>query len=59
VVPGWTSIVATTSFFSGVIILLLSMVGEYLSVVLLQIRGTPAYREIAVVKDCKLAPSEF
>jgi glycosyltransferase involved in cell wall biosynthesis len=53
VVPGWTSIVATTSFFSGVIILLLSMVGEYLSVVLLQIRGTPAYREIAIVKDCK------
>lgn len=53
VVPGWTSIVATTSFFSGIIILLLSMVGEYLSVVLLQIRDTPAYRETAIVKGCK------
>lgn len=50
VVPGWTSMVTTISFFSGIIILLLSMIGEYLSVVLLQTLGTPAYREAAIVK---------
>jgi hypothetical protein len=51
VVPGWTSMVTTISFFSGIIIFLLSLIGEYLSVVLLQTLGTPAYREVAVVKN--------
>lgn len=50
VVPGWTSMLTTISFFSGMIILLLSMIGEYLSVVLLQTLGTPAYREAGIVK---------
>jgi hypothetical protein len=54
VVPGWTSMVTTISFFSGIIILLLSMIGEYLSVVLLQTLGTPAYREAAIVKRGQL-----
>jgi len=54
VVPGWTSMVTTISFFSGIIILLLSMIGEYLSVVLLQTLGTPAYREAAIVKKGQL-----
>ena len=40
----------TISFFSGMIILLLSMIGEYLSVVLLQTLGSPAYREAGIVK---------
>jgi glycosyltransferase involved in cell wall biosynthesis len=51
VVPGWTSVVTTISFFAGMIILLLSMIGEYLSVVLLQTLGTPAYREASIVKN--------
>lgn len=49
--PGWTSMVITISFFSGIIILLLSMIGEYLSVVLLQTLGTPAYRESLIIKN--------
>lgn len=52
VVPGWTSMVTTISFFSGIIIFLLSLIGEYLSVVLLQALGTPAYREAEIVKNC-------
>lgn len=54
VVPGWTSMVTTISFFSGIIIFLLSLIGEYLSVVLLQTLGTPAYREAAIVKNGQL-----
>ena len=54
VVPGWTSMVTTISFFSGIIIFLLSLIGEYLSVVLLQALGTPAYREAAIVKNGQL-----
>jgi glycosyltransferase involved in cell wall biosynthesis len=53
-VPGWTSMVTATSFFAAVIILLLSMIGEYLAIVLLQSSGTPAYRETAVVKNGRL-----
>lgn len=51
VAPGWTSVVSALSLFSGIIILLLSMLGEYLSVILLQTSGTPPYREVSVVKD--------
>lgn len=51
VVPGWTSMVTAISFFSGLIILLLSMIGEYLAVLLLQTSGTPAYREAVVIKN--------
>ena len=40
----------TISFFSGIIILLLSMIGEYLSIILLHTLGTPAYREAEIVK---------
>jgi glycosyltransferase involved in cell wall biosynthesis len=54
-VPGWTSMVTAVSFFSAIVILLLSMIGEYLAVLLLQTSGTPAYRESSVVRDCKLA----
>lgn len=53
VAPGWTSMVTAVSFFSGMIILLLSMIGEYLAIVLLQTTGTPAYRESGIVKDGK------
>jgi len=49
--PGWTSMFTAVSFFSGMIILLLSMIGEYLSIVLQQTLGTPAYRESSVVKN--------
>jgi glycosyltransferase involved in cell wall biosynthesis len=51
VVPGWTSMVTATSFFAAIIILLLSMIGEYLAIVLMQTSGTPAYREAGVVKN--------
>lgn len=54
-VPGWTSMVTAVSFFSAIVILLLSMIGEYLAVLLQQTSGTPAYRESSVVRDCKLA----
>jgi glycosyltransferase involved in cell wall biosynthesis len=58
VVPGWTSIVTAVSFFSGIIILLLSMIGEYLAIVLLQTMGTPAYRESAIIKNGRLTDGE-
>lgn len=51
VVPGWTSMITATSFFAAIIILLLSMIGEYLAIVLMQTSGTPAYREASVVKN--------
>jgi glycosyltransferase involved in cell wall biosynthesis len=51
VAPGWTSMVTATSFFAAIIILLLSMIGEYLAMVLLQTSGTPAYRVADVVKN--------
>ena len=56
--PGWTSMVITISFFSGIIILLLSMIGEYLSVVLLQTLGTPAYRESLIIKNGQYVKSK-
>jgi undecaprenyl-phosphate 4-deoxy-4-formamido-L-arabinose transferase len=59
VVPGWTSIVTAISFFAGIIILLLSMIGEYLSVVLLQNSGNPAYREAGIVKDGHQSDASF
>jgi glycosyltransferase involved in cell wall biosynthesis len=57
--PGWTSMVITISFFSGIIILLLSMIGEYLSVVLLQTLGTPAYRESLIIKNGQYTQTEL
>ena len=56
--PGWTSMVITISFFSGIIIMLLSMIGEYLSVVLLQTLGTPAYRESLIIKNGQYVKSK-
>lgn len=50
-VPGWSSVITAVSFFSAIIILLLSMLGEYLSVVLLQTARTPAYREVEIIKN--------
>lgn len=41
--PGWTSIVMAISFFSSVVILLLSMIGEYLAVLMAQALGEPPY----------------
>jgi glycosyltransferase involved in cell wall biosynthesis len=49
--PGWTSMITAVSFFSAIIILLLSMMGEYLSVLLLQTSGAPAYRESAMIRN--------
>ena len=40
--PGWTSLMVATTFFSGVILISLWMIGEYIS----RIHSAPAYRRI-------------
>lgn len=43
VVPGYTSLIAAISFFSGVILLSLGIIGEYLGRVLNEVKGRPLY----------------
>ncbi len=42
--PGWTSIIMTIAFFSGIIIMSLGIIGEYLSKVLLEVKNRPLYQ---------------
>lgn len=43
-IPGWTSIIMTISFFSGIIIMSLGIIGEYLSKVLIEVKDRPLYQ---------------
>ena len=43
-IPGWTSIIMTIAFFSGVIIMSLGIIGEYLSKVLIEVKNRPLYQ---------------
>lgn len=43
-IPGWTSIIMTIAFFSGVIIMSLGIIGEYLSKVLIEVKDRPLYQ---------------
>ena len=44
-VAGWTTVVILISFFSGVILLSLGVIGEYLVRILRDVRGAPRYVE--------------
>lgn len=42
--PGWTSIIMTMAFFSGIIIMSLGIIGEYLSKVLIEVKDRPLFQ---------------
>lgn len=42
-VPGWTTVIILISLFSGIILLSLGVIGEYLVRVLREVRGSPIY----------------
>ena len=43
-IAGWTSIIMTIAFFSGIIIMSLGVIGEYLSQVLIEVKNRPLYQ---------------
>ena len=43
-IPGWTSLMMTIAFFSGIIIMSLGIIGEYLSKVLIEVKQRPLYQ---------------
>lgn len=43
-IPGWTSIIMTVAFFSGIIIMSLGIIGEYLSKVLIEVKNRPLFQ---------------
>lgn len=43
-IQGWTSIIMTIAFFSGIIIMSLGIIGEYLSKVLIEVKNRPLYQ---------------
>ena len=42
-VPGWATVVILVSFFSGIIMLSLGIIGEYLARIMREVRGSPPY----------------
>lgn len=43
-IPGWTSIIMTIAFFSGIIIMSLGIIGEYISKILIEVKNRPLYQ---------------
>jgi glycosyltransferase involved in cell wall biosynthesis len=52
-VPGWTTLVVLLSFFNGMVILILSMMGEYVVRMLNQISSAESFHEREVVRARK------
>lgn len=48
-IQGWTSIIMTIAFFSGIIIMSLGIIGEYLGKVLIEVKNRPLYQIEGVV----------
>lgn len=48
-IQGWTSIIMTIAFFSGIIIMSLGIIGEYLGKVLIEVKNRPLYQIEEVV----------
>ena len=42
-VPGWTSLVIVNIFFSGVVLICLGLVGEYVARIFDEVKGRPLY----------------
>ena len=60
-VPGWTTVVILVSFFSGITLLSLGIIGEYMVRVLREVRGAPRYIEREMIgrsAACKVAQDE-
>ncbi len=53
-VQGWTSLILTVLFFSGLITVLLGVILEYISVILLHTQGKPTFFEVNRQIDLKL-----
>lgn len=53
-VQGWTSLILTVLFFSGLITVLLGVILEYISVILLHTQGKPTFFEVNRQSDLKL-----
>lgn len=43
-IPGWTSIIMTMAFFSGIIIMSIGIIGEYLGKVLSEVKSRPTFQ---------------
>ena len=54
VAPGWTSIVFVTSFFGGLNLLFLGILGEYIGRIYIESRGVPNY----MIQDSTIAEDE-
>lgn len=44
-VPGWTSIILMINFYSGLLLLAVGVIGEYLIRILFEVKGYPRYRK--------------
>jgi dolichol-phosphate mannosyltransferase len=42
-IPGWTSIIAISLFFNGVILVMIGIIGEYISRIYDEVKGRPLY----------------
>jgi len=42
--PGWTSIMILINFYSGLILICLGLIGEYLIRILMEVNGTPRFK---------------
>jgi len=60
-VAGWTTVVIMISFFSGVILLSLGVIGEYIVRILREVRGAPRYveREVVCYRNHVKTPTEI
>jgi len=56
-VPGWTTVVILVSFFSGIILLSLGIIGEYLARVLREVQGAAGELERERI-DCRVHPKD-
>lgn len=54
--PGFATLVVITSFFSGIQMIMLGVVGEYVGRILEQVRGRPAYVIASVERGVLAAP---
>tara|TARA_B100001029_G_C15048711_1_gene449072 strand:+ start:419 stop:1357 length:939 start_codon:yes stop_codon:yes gene_type:complete len=50
-VPGWSSIVVALSFFNGLLILLISLIGQYIIRILSEVQSQPTYQIIEKVRN--------
>ncbi len=52
-VPGWSSLMVMINFYSGLILICLGLIGEYLIRILLEVNGTPRYQIRSICESKK------